>query len=121
MINAWIVFGKDSDLAKVEEGLQKVIKIEGIDKFHLCFIPRKLVEKLGWDLGIVELLEKYLGERAIWDLKRFNTLEEYLDNLPEERLRVAKLVKKLYVLDSRNAGGVRAEIEAYTNFEIEML
>lgn len=121
MKNAWIVFSKDSDLAKVEEGLKKVTKVEGIDKFHLCFIPRKLVEKLNWDLSIVELLEKYLGDRAIWDLERINTLEEYLEELPKERLRVARLVKKLYVLDSRNAGGVRAEIEAYTNFEIEML
>ena len=121
MKNAWVCFGKDSDLAKVEEGLKKITVVEEIDKFHVCFLPRKIVEQQHWDLAIVELLEKYLGDRAVWELERFNTLEECLTNLPEERLRVAKLVKKLYVLDSKNAGGVCAEIEAYTNFSIEML
>lgn len=120
-LQVWICFGGDSNLATVEEGLKKITARDNIENYHLCFLSRRIVNEKGFSTDIVDLLEKYLGDKAIWHLDKYENFETAIANINKERVIVAKLVNKLVVLDSRNAKGVCAEIIAYSEKDIEML
>ena len=119
-IKAQICFAKEADLKKVKEQLQQ-LKAEGTYEFHCCFLPRHIVEEKGWDTEIVDLLEEELGNELVWELEKYENFDAAMGNISGERERVANLVNRMFVLDSKEAQGVAEEIKLFTQCKVILL
>lgn len=116
MIKVQISFSKDANLENVK---QQLLSINNGDyEFHCCFLPRKAVEEKGWDTAIVDLLEETLGDKLHYQLEKYDTFSDMMSNIETERIEIANLVNRMFVLDSGSAEGVRKEIELFSNAKI---
>ena len=103
-----ISFGKDADLNVVNSQLEK-LKEEDYE-FYCCFPTRRIVENKNFDTGIVDTLEGTLGDKLHWVLDKYETFEDAMLNIKEKRKELAKVIDKIYVLDSGVNEGIKEEV-----------
>lgn len=111
MNKIWVAFGGNANLENVERGLETLLKDFPNSEFYCCFLTKEMVTKANINPGLVDLLERKLGDKLTWMLKDYHSLDEVKPHLEKLRTKCAKICDKLVVLDSNVAAGVSKEIE----------
>lgn len=115
-----VAFGKESDLAVVEQqAAELVAELDGGNcpgwKIITGFLSKDQVTEMGWSTEIHDLFGRVFGEDRVYHMgSAYASFEDYMAALPKVRQEIAATTSRLYVLgtNAEIAPGVAQELSA---------
>lgn len=115
-----ISFALNADLVKVRKQLEELAKDTSFE-FYSCFPTREQVISKGLDTAIVDILHEVLGNRHTSMLAEYNSFDNAILHIRDARIKTARIVNKMFVLDANIALGVASEMELFTQQKLILL